>query len=73
MGCLSMIIRASGGRPRQAEFAQMVEALRSEDGVLLGKPTRNTFGRSPLQVDGETFAMITAAGRLVIKLPKDLG
>ena len=54
----------------QARFAAVVEALRSEPGVSHTGPGSKTFGHEALKVHDKIFAMVSAAGNFVVKLPK---
>ncbi|PYT10005.1 MAG: hypothetical protein DMF60_01335 [Acidobacteria bacterium] len=54
----------------QTQFAAVVEALVSEKNVSVGQRGKKGFGSSALQVDGKIFAMVSSAGKFVVKLPK---
>lgn len=54
----------------QKRFAALVEALADEEGVSVGQRGKKGFGSSALQVDGKIFAMVSASGSFVVKLPK---
>jgi TfoX/Sxy family transcriptional regulator of competence genes len=52
-------------------FAEVVEAVAKEPGVTFGQPgARKTFGHSALKVNEKIFAMVSAKGDFVVKLPK---
>jgi|SRR3954463_8104023 hypothetical protein len=55
---------ASGQAP---EFSAVVKALSKERGVTFGG---KGFGSSGLKADGKIFAMLSARGQFVVKLPK---
>ncbi len=55
----------------QARFAAVADALADEPGVTVGTPGKKGFGSSSLKVGGKIFAMISANGSFVVKLPKD--
>jgi hypothetical protein len=50
-------------------YAVVVSALAGTPGVTLGAQGKKGFGSSALQVDGRIFAMVSSAGRFVVKLP----
>lgn len=52
------------------QFAAIAEALAGEPGVTLGQKGRKGFGASALQVHGKIFAMVSATGEFVVKLPR---
>jgi hypothetical protein len=54
----------------QQRFAAIVEALAGEAGVTVGQRGKKGFGSSALQVKGKIFAMVSSAGQLVVKLPR---
>ena len=62
---------AEGSAGAEDRFADLVDALGSEDGVTrpeaAGSPR---FGSTALKINGSIFAMLTR-GRLVVKLPRD--
>jgi len=47
-----------------------VADLSGQPGVSLGQRGKKGFGSSALQVNGKIFAMVSAAGALVLKLPR---
>lgn len=51
-------------------FAAITSELAVEPGVSVGQPGKKGFGSSALQVNGKIFAMISSAGALVLKLPR---
>ncbi len=51
-------------------FAAIVEALAGEEDVSVGQRGKKGFGSSALQVKGKIFAMVSSAGQLVVKLPR---
>ena len=60
----------SGADAKQPErFARVVSALAKEPGVTHGKPGK-AFGHSALKVNDKIFAMVSADGSFVVKLPK---
>ncbi len=56
--------------PVERRFAALVQAFSATPGVTLGAQGKKGFGASALQVDGHIFAMVSSAGRFVVKLPK---
>jgi hypothetical protein len=54
----------------ETQFAALVAELSGEPGVSLGQGGKKGFGSSALQVNGKIFAMVSAAGELVLKLPR---
>ena len=61
---------AEAGESGQARFAAVVKALGNEPGVTHAAPGSKTFGHEALKVHDKVFAMVSAAGNLVVKLPK---
>ncbi|MFI4887490.1 MAG: hypothetical protein ACHP7B_01945 [Burkholderiales bacterium] len=55
----------------QQRYAVIVETLRGESGVTVGSAGKKGFGSSALQIDGKIFAMVSAAGAFVVKLPRE--
>lgn len=51
-------------------FAAIADALSRRPGVTLGARGKKGFGSSALQVDGRIFAMVSARGQFVVKLPQ---
>jgi hypothetical protein len=51
-----------------AEYSKVVERLVRRRGVTQGG---RGFGASALKVDGKIFAMLSAQGRFVVKLPRE--
>ena len=54
----------------ETQFAALVVELSGEPGVSLGQRGKKGFGSSALQVNGKIFAMVSATGALVFKLPR---
>ncbi len=52
----------------EEKFAKIVAALKRSRGVTVGASKRG-FGSSALCVGGKIFAMVSSAGRFVVKLP----
>lgn len=51
-------------------FGAIATALAGEPNVSLGSPGKKGFGSSALQVGGRIFAMVSASGSFVVKLPR---
>ena len=51
-------------------FADVLTALSREPGVAFGDPgAKKTFGHSALKINDKIFAMVSAKGDFVVKLP----
>ncbi len=62
---------ADGEKGYPHRFAEVVQAVGHEPGVVLGQPgAKKTFGHSALTVNDRIFAMVSSAGHFVVKLPK---
>ncbi len=57
-------------RASEERYATIVTALQSNAGVSFGSPKGQGFGSSALKVHGKIFAMISAKGEFVLKLPR---
>jgi hypothetical protein len=53
----------------EERYATIVEALLSNSAVTLGSGKRG-FGSSALQINNKIFAMLSAKGQFIVKLPK---
>jgi TfoX/Sxy family transcriptional regulator of competence genes len=53
----------------QKRYAAVIDALASEANVSVGQKGKKGFGSSSLQVNGKIFAMVSAGGEFVVKLP----
>jgi hypothetical protein len=54
----------------QKRFATLVVAFAETPNVSVGQKGKKGFGSSALQVNGKIFAMLSAAGDFVVKLPR---
>lgn len=65
---ITMVLSESSETQRR--FAAIASALANESNVSVGSSGKKGFGSSALQVGGKIFAMVSANGNFVVKLPK---
>ena len=58
------------GSPATRRFEAIARALAGEPNVTVGSSAKKGFGSTALQVGGKIFAMVSANGSFVVKLPK---